>query len=190
MASSGDKDALLLQHYKEVLIQAYNQKMSDKLEEVRKLEDVSELSSLRSLMLDPKNPIMWNALALVFLTLERLEEAEDAIKESLDIDTSNPWTWRLWGDILIRIGRLREAELALRMSHELHPDNSDTLYELLLLQLARGAINQAMDTLTLLMVNSPNNQTLWDCYTKCFSESKQERLLDSCLAKKGTETQT
>ncbi len=180
MSSTESEDNSLLQHYKEVLIQTFSGTIPVSFKNVHEPVEITEYAYLRSLMLEPRNPLMWNALALVYLTLSRLDEAEDAIRESLDLDTSNPWTWRLWGDVLLCDNNLREAEIAFRMSLELEPRDTDVLYELLLLQIARGARQQALDTLGRLMELSPNNQNLWDSYTKCFSNGVEECLLDSC----------
>ena len=40
-----------------------------------------EYACLRAMMLEPKNPTMWNSMALVYLMTGRYEDAQDAIGE-------------------------------------------------------------------------------------------------------------
>ena len=184
------KRSPLIEHYKELLIQSLNKRIPDKLRNISQSAEILELSSLWSFMMEPNTTVMWNALAIVYFTLERYHEAEHAIKESLDIDTSNSWTWQLWGDILIQQARMDEAEQVYRMSIDLEPKNISVLYELLLLQMARNAPYQAMDTLTCLIEILPNDQELWDTYTKCMKKSDVSCLLESCVLRNTSETQT
>ena len=177
----------LIEHYKELLVQSLSKRIPD---EPLNISQSAEHSSLWSFMMEPNTTVMWNALAIVYFTLERYNEAENAIKESLDIDTSNSWTWQLWGDLLIHQGRMDEAEQVYRMSIGLEPKNIGVLYELLLLQMARNAPYQAMETLTYLIEILPNNQELWDTYTKCVKKSDTCCLLESCVLRNAFETQT
>ena len=49
----------------------------------------AEYACLRSMMLEPQNPTMWNALGLAYMMSHRAKEAEEAIERSLDIDLDN-----------------------------------------------------------------------------------------------------
>ncbi len=57
-----------------------------------RIEDVClhfpEYACLRTMMLEPRNPTMWNSLALVYMMTGRLKDAQDAIERSLDLDSS------------------------------------------------------------------------------------------------------
>ena len=126
-----------------------------------------EYACLRSMMLEPRNTTMWNALALVYMMSDRAHEAEEVIQRSLDIDTSNAWTWTIWGDLLRQKGDRTEAERAYRMATELDPRGVHALKHLALLYLERGAIPEALDLLQMLIPVTPSDQELWDAYSKC-----------------------
>ncbi len=126
-----------------------------------------EYACLRSMMLEPRNTTMWNALALVYMMSNQVEEAEEAIERSLDIDTSNAWTWAVWGDLLRQEGRLVDAERAYRMAAELDTTDVRALRHLALLYLARGALQEAIELLQRLIPVLPNDQELWDTYSTC-----------------------
>jgi tetratricopeptide (TPR) repeat protein len=166
-----------------------NEKIPDSLRSIKHSEEIMEYSYLWSLMMEPQTTALWNSLGLVYLTLGRYNEAEDAIRESLDIDTSNSWTWQLWGDMLVEVGKLDAAENAYRMSIDLQPRNARVLYEIVLLQIARNAAHQALDTLAQLIELTPNRQRLWDAYTKCIRNLKPSCVLDTCLNKRATESE-
>ena len=129
-----------------------------------------EYACLRSMMLEPRNTTMWNALALVFMMSDRVEEAEEAIERSLDIDTSNAWTWTIWGDLLRQKGDRTEAERAYRMATELDPREVHALRHLSMLYLERGAIPEALDLLQMLIPVTPSDQELWDAYSQCLQK--------------------
>lgn len=129
-----------------------------------------EYACLRSMMLEPQNPTMWNALALVYMMSDRAKEAEAAIEKSLDINTSNAWTWTIWGDLLRQEGRLMEAERAYRMVLELNPSDPYVLKHLALLYSARGAYPEAVDLFQRLIPSIPNNQDIWDAYSSCLKK--------------------
>ena len=78
-----------------------------------------EYACLRAMMLEPKNPTMWNSMALVYLMTGRYEDAQDAIERSLDLDSSISWTWSIWGDLLAQLGNDIESERAYRMALEM-----------------------------------------------------------------------
>ena len=132
-----------------------------------------EYACLRSMMLEPRNTTMWNALALVYIMSDREQEAEEAIERSLDIDTSNAWTWTIWGDLLRLKGDKTEAERAYRMAAELDPREIHTLRHLALLYLERGAIPEALDLLQMLIPVTPSDQELWDAYSRCLQRLKR-----------------
>lgn len=129
-----------------------------------------EYACLRSMMLEPQNPTMWNALALVYMMSDRAKEAEEAIEKSLDINTSNAWTWTIWGDLLRQDGRLVDAERAYRMALELNPSDLHVLKHLAFLCSARGAYAEAMDLFQSLIPSMPNNQDIWDAYSSCLKK--------------------
>ena len=129
-----------------------------------------EYACLRSMMLEPQNPTMWNALALVYMISDRAKEAEAAIEKSLDINTSNAWTWTIWGDLLRQEGRPLEAERAYRMVLELNPSDPYVLKHLALLYSARGAYPEAVDLFQRLIPSIPNNQDIWDAYSSCLKK--------------------
>jgi tetratricopeptide (TPR) repeat protein len=78
-----------------------------------------EYACLRTMMLEPQNPAMWNSLALVYLMTGRYSDAQDAIEKSLDLDSSVAWTWSIWGDLLTLVGNATESERAYRMAAEM-----------------------------------------------------------------------
>ncbi|MFX1578468.1 MAG: tetratricopeptide repeat protein [Promethearchaeota archaeon] len=131
-----------------------------------------EYACLRSMMLDPQNTTMWNALALVYMMSDRMQEAEEAIVRSLDIDTSNAWTWTIWGDLLRQNGDSTEAERAYRMATELDPKEIHALRHLALLYLERSALPEAVDLLQIIISVTPNDQELWDAYSRCLQRLK------------------
>ncbi|MGY5876434.1 MAG: hypothetical protein RTU30_11870 [Candidatus Thorarchaeota archaeon] len=167
MSESDVDNQSLLKHFNEAIVQTVSSEFPSNFTQLQNASGIPEYACLRSLMLEPENPTMWNALALIYLTVGRLEDAEDAIVKSLDINTSNAWTWRIWGDILVMEKRADEAELSFRMALELEPGNPHALYEVFHLLLNRNALIEASDTLYQLLELSPNNQKLWDCYTSC-----------------------
>ena len=132
-----------------------------------------EYACLRSMMLEPKNTTMWNALALVYMMSNCTEEAEEAIERSLDINTSNAWTWTIWGDLLRHEGRLEDAERAYRMATELEPKYTHALRHLTMLYLSRGALPEALDLLQRVITIIPNDQDLWDTYSTCLQRMKK-----------------
>jgi tetratricopeptide (TPR) repeat protein len=132
-----------------------------------------EYACLRSMMLEPQTTTMWNALALVYMMSNRVEEAEEAIERSLDIDTSNAWTWTIWGDLLRQEGRLVEAERVYRMVTELDPKEAYALRHLAILYLARGALPEALDLLQKIIPIIPNDHELWDTYSTCLQRLKK-----------------
>ena len=153
-------DENILGHFQEAIQRV------ESSEELKPVTGV-EYACLRSMMLEPKNTTMWNALALVYMMSNRAQEAEEAIERSLDIDTSNAWTWTIWGDILRHEGRLADAERAYRMATELEPNYTHALRHLAILYSARGANPEAVDLLEMLIQFTPNDQELWDAYSTC-----------------------
>lgn len=153
-------DENILGHFQEAIQRV---EVSDELKSAMGVE----YACLRSMMLEPKNTTMWNALALVYMMSNRTQEAEEAIERSLDIDTSNAWTWTIWGDLLRQEGRLVDAERAYRMATELDTKDVVALRHLVLLYLARGALPEAIELLQKLIPVLPNNQELWDTYSTC-----------------------
>lgn len=131
-----------------------------------------EYACLRSMMLEPQNTTMWNALALVYMMSDRMHEAEEAIVRSLDIDTSNAWTWTIWGDLLRQKDDRTEAERAYRMATELDPREIHALRHLALLYLERRALQEAVDLLQIIIPVTPNDQELWDEYSRCLQRLK------------------
>jgi tetratricopeptide (TPR) repeat protein len=150
-------------------------------EAIQRVEGSDELKSaigieyacLRSMMLEPRNTTMWNALALVYMMSNSTQEAEEAIERSLEIDTSNAWTWTIWGDLLRQDGRLVEAESAYRMATELDPNDEYTLWHLAMLYSERGAHPEAVDIFQMLIPHMPNNQEIWDAYSACLHRLKE-----------------
>lgn len=153
------EDENILGHIQEVLQRV---EVSDELTEMG-----VEYACLRSMMLEPQNTTLWNALALVYMMSDRVREAEEAIDRSLDIDTSNAWTWAIWGDLLHQEGRLVDAERAYRMATELDSNDTHSLRHLALLYSERGAYPEALDLYQLLIQLTPNNQEIWDAYAEC-----------------------
>jgi tetratricopeptide (TPR) repeat protein len=132
-----------------------------------------EYACLRSMMLEPRNPTMWNALALVYMMSDRAQEAEEAIESSLDLDTSNAWTWTIWGDLLRQEGRLVDAERTYRMAAELNPNDTHVLRHLAILYSARGAYPEAVNLFESLIPLMPNDQESWDAYSACLRRLKR-----------------
>ena len=132
-----------------------------------------EYACLRSMMLEPQNPTMWNSFALVYLMTGRLSDAQDAIERSLDIDSSLAWTWSIWGDLLTTKGDLLESERAYRMAVELGSTDSHVLHQLVNLFSQRGNHPEVLQLLEQLIPQQPEDQSLWDLYTECISRKKQ-----------------
>jgi len=125
------EDGSILRHFQEAIERVEISKEQESAIEI-------EYACLCSMMLEPRNPTMWNALALVYMMSDRTEEAEEAIERSLDIDTSNAWTWNIWGDLFQQQGRLMEAEHAYRMALELDPNDYNSFRNLAKLYSARA----------------------------------------------------
>lgn len=127
-----------------------------------------EYACLRSMMLEPQNPTMWNALALVYMMTNRYDDAEDAIERSLELDTSIAWTWSIWGDLLGLVGDEEESGRAYRMAVELGSDEPHVLHHLIRYYAMRGYHPEALSLLEQLIPQYPERQSLWDVYTECF----------------------
>lgn len=130
-----------------------------------------EYACLRSMMLDPQNPTMWNSMALVYLMTGRLTDAQDAIERSLDLDSSNAWTWSIWGDLLSLKGNNLESERAYRMAVEMGSSDPHILRQLLRFFSNRGNNPEALRLLEELLPQCPDDQSLWDLYTECISRN-------------------
>jgi predicted Zn-dependent protease len=135
-------------------------------------EASAERAWINSMLLEPKNPTFWNAFALVYMMNGDHDAAEHAIERSLEIDTGVAWTWRIWGDLFLRIGRTGEAERAYRMSLELKPWNIHSMQQLSLLYMRRGAFPEAIELISRLLLELPDNQKLWDLLTHCVNNAK------------------
>lgn len=159
------RDENILGHFQEALQRA---EISDELRSTIGIEH----ACLRSMMLEPQNTTMWNALALVFMMSNRIKEAEEAIERSLELDTSNAWTWTIWGDLFRYKGENIEAERAYRMATELDPRELHALRHLAMLYLERGAIPEAFDLLQMILPVAPSDQELWDAYSNCLRSQK------------------
>jgi tetratricopeptide (TPR) repeat protein len=125
------------------------------------------------MMLEPQNPTMWNALALVYMMTSRYEDARDSIERSLDLDSSIAWTWSIWGDLLAFLGDDLEAERVYRMALELGSDEPHVLRQLVEYYMQRGNHPEALSLLERLIPQYPEDQLLWDVYTECFQRVGQ-----------------
>ncbi|MDH4213040.1 MAG: hypothetical protein OEV85_03885 [Candidatus Thorarchaeota archaeon] len=127
-----------------------------------------EYACLRSMMLEPQNPTMWNAFAIVYMMINMYDDAQDAIERSLNLDTSIPWTWSIWGDLLSLLGDDTESLRAYRMAAELGSEEPHILQRLLHHYKERGCHPEALSLLEQLIPQCPDDQSLWDIYTDCF----------------------
>jgi tetratricopeptide (TPR) repeat protein len=127
-----------------------------------------EYACLRSMMLEPQNPTMWNALAIVYIMTDRYDDARDALERSLDLDTSIAWTWSIWGDFLSLLGDEIESVRAYRMASELGSDEPHVLQKLVHHNAERGYSLETISLLEQLIPQFPDDQSLWDIYTECF----------------------
>ena len=132
-----------------------------------------EYACLRSMMLEPQNPTMWNALALVYMMTNRYDDATDAIERSLELDTSIAWTWSIWGDLLGLVGDEDESERAYCMAVELGSDEPHVLWYLIHCRVRRRYYPEALVLLEQLIPQYPEKQSLWDMYTRCFQHSNR-----------------
>ncbi len=132
-----------------------------------------EYACLRSMMLEPQNPTMWNAMALVYLMTNRYDDARDAIERSLDLDTSIAWTWSIWGDLLSILGNDTESVRAYRMAAELGSEEPHVLQQLIHHYTQRGCHTETLSLLEQLIPQCPDDQSLWDIYTECFQRINQ-----------------
>ncbi|MFW9963529.1 MAG: tetratricopeptide repeat protein [Candidatus Sifarchaeia archaeon] len=160
MSGSDIEDENILGHFQEVLHR------SDGSLDTSSVFS-AEYACLRSMMLEPQNTTLWNALALVYMLSDCVSDAEEAIERSLDIDTSNAWTWSIWGDLLRQEERLVEAERSYRMAMELNSNDTHSMRQLAGLYFARGAYPEALDIFQMLISVYPNDQELWDVYSGC-----------------------
>ena len=169
MSETDAKNENLLGHFQEAMLRAsgpaIDRVLKERLDDSQTID--AEYACLMSMMLEPRNPTMWNALALVQMMSNRVEEAEEAIERSLDLDTSNAWTWTIWGDLLRQEGRLVEAERAYRMASELNPQDPYALRHLAILCTTRGAHPEAVELFQMLIPFLPNEQEIWDTYSTC-----------------------
>ncbi len=132
-----------------------------------------EYACLRSMMLEPQNPTMWNSFALVYMMTGQLSNAHDAIERSLDIDSSIAWTWSIWGDLLTLKGDVLESERAYRMAVELGSTDQHVLHQLVSIFSKRGNHPEVLQLLEQLIPQRPEDQSLWDLYTDCISRNKR-----------------
>ncbi|TFG31018.1 hypothetical protein EU528_07245 [Candidatus Thorarchaeota archaeon] len=128
-----------------------------------------EYACLRTMMLEPQNPTMWNSMALVYLMTGRYEDAQDAIERSLDLDSGIAWTWSIWGDLLAQIGDELESERAYRMAMELGSIEPHVLNQLVRYFFKRKNYSETLELLEILIPQNLEDQSLWDLYTACFS---------------------
>jgi tetratricopeptide (TPR) repeat protein len=175
MSESEIKDENILGHFQEAMLRAsgpaIDRAVQTELVDSQVID--AEYACLMSMMLEPKSPTMWNALALVHMMSSKARDAEEAIKHSLDIDTSNSWTWTIWGDLLRWEDRTIESERAYRMAVELDPDNDHALRQLVFIYDSRGAHLKTLHILESLLPLSPEDQEIWNIYSRCFRrESK------------------
>ena len=132
-----------------------------------------EYACLRSMMLEPKNPTMWNSMALVYMMTGRITEALDAIAQSLELDSGIAWTWSIWGDLLLFKGDLQESERAFRMAVEMGSTDRHVLHQLVRLFTDRRNYLDALRILEQLIPQYPDDQALWDLYTDCIAQNKR-----------------
>ena len=130
-----------------------------------------EFTCLRSMMLEPQNPTMWNSIALVYLMTGRVQDAEEAIERSLELDTGNAWTWSIWGDIFDQSGNDVEAERTYRMAIELGSTDPHNLRQLARIYYKRRNFINVLEVLEYLIPLSPSDQMLWDQYTSCLTHN-------------------
>ena len=126
-----------------------------------------EYACLRTMMLEPQNPTMWNSMALVYLMTGRYEDAQDAIERSLDLDSSISWTWSIWGDLLGQLGNEIESERAYRMAMEMGSREPHVVSQLVRYFFKRRNYSETLRLLEILIPQSPDDQELWDFYTEC-----------------------
>lgn len=132
-----------------------------------------EYACLRTMMLDPQNPTMWNSMALVYMMTSRYDDAQDAIERSLDLDSSIAWTWSIWGDLLALVGNEVESERAYRMAVEMGSTEPHILNRLVGYFYKRRNHVDALGLLVMLIPQCPDDQSLWDLYTDCFTRKNQ-----------------
>ena len=132
-----------------------------------------EYACLRSMMLEPQNPTMWNSMALVYMLTGRLTDAQDALERSLDLDSSIAWTWSIWGDLLSLNGNHLESERAYRMAVEMGSCDPRVLHHLVNLFSDRGNHPEDLRLLEQLIPQCPDDQSLWDLYTECIARNKR-----------------
>ena len=132
-----------------------------------------EYACLRSMMLEPQNPTMWNSMALVYMMTGRTLDAQDAILRSLDLDSSIAWTWSIWGDLLGLVGNEVESERAYRMAVEMGSDEPHVLNQLVGYFYKRKNHAEALGLLEMLIPQCPDDQSLWDLYTDCIARNKR-----------------
>ena len=132
-----------------------------------------EYACLRSMMLEPQNPTMWNSMALVYLMTGRYKDAQDAIERSLDLDSSIAWTWSIWGDLLSLVGNDVESERAYRMAVDMGSTDPHVLQQLVSFFSIRGNHPEAIGLLEHLIPQCPDDQSLWDLYTECITRNKR-----------------
>jgi tetratricopeptide (TPR) repeat protein len=132
-----------------------------------------EYACLRSMMLEPQNPTLWNALTLVYMMTARYEDARNSIERSLDLDTGIAWTWSIWGDLLFLMGDELEAERAYRMAVELGSDEPHVFRQLVQYSMRRENYHEALSLLEMLIPLYPEDQMLWDIYTECLQYTHQ-----------------
>ena len=130
-----------------------------------------EYACLRTMMLEPRNPTMWNSMALVYLMTGQYEDAQDAIERSLDLDSSIAWTWSIWGDLLAVVGNELESERAYRMAVEMGSDDPYVLHNLVSLFYERDNHPEVLQLLEQLIPQCPEDQSLWDLYTECITRN-------------------
>ncbi len=165
MDGSDVDDTCFLKNFHEAILKASGMNQVEEPSPADSHPFSPEYACLRTMMLEPRNPTMWNSLALVYVMSGRLDDALEAIVRSLDFDTGNAWTWSIWGDIFYQIGEMTEAERAYRMALELGARDIQVLQRLLQSYLLRNNMSDALKVLELLLPLCPNIQSFWDQYT-------------------------
>ena len=112
--------------------------------------------------LQPKNPDVWQAFSAQLSTLEQWEMAETAGSHAIKLAPKRDVLHLNMGRILHKQLRHDEAICSLNQAIKLAPDNEDAYYELAMVTLENGALDEAFETFnTLITLNTGHAYALF-----------------------------
>lgn len=116
--------------------------LRDKLNEnyIRENNSFSKIVAL-----DPANDAAWYEIALLNYRLDRMQEAEIAIKKAVKLNKTNPWYWKLLAELYKRNGNMTELVMVFDQLISLFPDEQNYYFDRSNALLIAGEKQRALD---------------------------------------------